>query len=217
VTTVTLHGRPLRWAEILLMGLAAACPLIARAQSEPATVTPPTATSSTAQLPEADLPGSITGTVVDPKGAPVAGAKLTLTREGKSLAPEVMTGDDGQYTFANIMPGPFTVTVSGEGFATQTASGVLQTKESFQVPPVALAVATAVTEVRVELSTFEIAQEQLKEQEKQRVLGLIPNFYVTYDPHPVPLTTKLKLPVPATGRYGTSGASCGTRPRQSAS
>jgi hypothetical protein len=118
---------------------------------------------------------------------------LTLAREGKSLAPEVMTGDDGQYTFANITPGPFTVTVSGEGFATQTASGVLQTKESFQVPPVALAVATAVTEVRVELSTFEIAQEQLKEQEKQRVLGLIPNFYVSYVPNAAPLTPKQKF------------------------
>jgi hypothetical protein len=28
---------------------------------------------------------------------------------------------------------------------------------------------------------------------QQRVFGLIPNFFVTYDPHPVPLTTKLKF------------------------
>jgi hypothetical protein len=37
-----------------------------------------------------------------------------------------------------------------------------------------------------------VATEQVKEQEHQRVLGFIPNFYVTYDRDAVPLTTKLK-------------------------
>jgi len=135
----------------------------------------------------------VAGSVVDPKGGPLGGAKVALTREGKSLAADVLTSDDGQYAFANVMPGPFVVTVSGEGFATQTASGVLHSKENFRVPVVALAVATAVTEVRVELSTFEIAQEQLKEEEKQRVLGIIPNFYVSYVPNAAPLTPKQKF------------------------
>ena len=129
----------------------------------------------------------------DPKGAALAGAKASLKRDGKSLAPEVMTGDDGQFTFASVPPGPFVVTVSGEGFATQTASGVLQSKQNFQVPAISLAVATAVTEVRVELSPVELAQEQLKEQEKQRVLGVIPNFYVSYVPNAAPLTFKQKF------------------------
>lgn len=131
--------------------------------------------------------------MVDPKGAPLAGAKVALKRDGKSLAPEVMTGDDGQFTFATVPPGPFVVTVSGEGFASQTASGVVESKQSFQVPQIALAVATAVTEVRVELSPVELAQEQLKEQEKQRVLGVIPNFYVSYVPNAAPLTPKQKF------------------------
>ena len=38
----------------------------------------------------------------------------------------------------------------------------------------------------------QIATEQVHVAEKQRVFGIIPNFYVTYDSHPVPLTTKLK-------------------------
>jgi hypothetical protein len=33
----------------------------------------------------------------------------------------------------------------------------------------------------------------VKIEEKQRVLGIIPNFYVVYDPNPVPLTSKLKF------------------------
>jgi hypothetical protein len=31
---------------------------------------------------------------------------------------------------------------------------------------------------------------QIKEQEKQRVFGVIPNFYVSYGANPVPLTVK---------------------------
>ncbi len=177
------------------MGLAALCPTIVRAQSEQIPPPQEQPAAPTAQQPEADLLGTITGTVVDPKGAPLVGAKVALRRVGEStaLAPDVLTGDEGQFAFSNVMPGPFQITVSGEGFASQTASGVLHSKESYEVPQVVLAVATAVTEVRVELTPFEIAQEQIKEQEKQRVLGVIPNFYVSYVPDAAPLTPRQKF------------------------
>jgi len=38
-----------------------------------------------------------------------------------------------------------------------------------------------------------LATEQVKEQEQQRVLRFIPNFYVTYRDDAAPLTTKLKF------------------------
>jgi hypothetical protein len=56
-----------------------------------------------------------------------------------------------------------------------------------------LTVATAVTEVDVALSPVEVAEEQIKDQEKQRVFGVIPNFYVSYDHNPVPLNSKQKF------------------------
>jgi len=56
-----------------------------------------------------------------------------------------------------------------------------------------LAVATVVTEVEVELTQVEVAELQIKEQEKQRVLGFIPNFYVTYIHDAAPLTPKQKF------------------------
>jgi hypothetical protein len=43
------------------------------------------------------------------------------------------------------------------------------------------------------LSIEEIATEQVKIEEKQRIFGIIPNFYVVYDRDAVPLTTKLKF------------------------
>jgi hypothetical protein len=61
------------------------------------------------------------------------------------------------------------------------------------VPAGGLAPATLSTEVQVEAPRTEVAEEQVKAQEKQRVLGAIPNFYVSYDPNAVPLTSKLKF------------------------
>ena len=106
---------------------------------------------------------------------------------------EVLSGDDGQFSFAHVARGPFQLTITSAGFEAQPAAGVLRSGETYIVPPIVLAVATALTEVRVGLSPFEVAQEQVQDEEKQRVLGFIPNFYVSYAPHPVPLTSKQKF------------------------
>ena len=155
-------ARKLGWSWKVWFGLAVLATLmpgVVCAQSPLTPDSPQTTTPPLGQPPQ--FPGSITGIVTDPKSAPLVGANVSLTREGKSLGPDVMTGDDGRFTFASVTPGPFQVTISGEGFAAQTASGVLHSSENYQVPDVALAVATAVTEVRVELTPVEIAQEQL--------------------------------------------------------
>lgn len=53
-------------------------------------------------------------------------------------------------------------------------------------------VATTV-EVEVHESQVEVAEEQIHEQEKQRILGVVPNFYVTYVPNAAPLDTRQKF------------------------
>jgi hypothetical protein len=138
-------------------------------------------------------PGSISGTVVDQSGAVVTGARVTLTGEAQSQSQEVLSGDNGQFSFAHVACGPFQLTIASPGFATQTSSGILSCGETRIVPQIALAVAANVTDVQVALSRTEVAQEQVKDEEKQRVFGVIPNFYVTYDPHPVAITTKQKF------------------------
>jgi hypothetical protein len=196
VKNVNGHTRGSSWRSLVcvaILGLVAICPSLVLAQTEQSPSLPSSPAPAAAQQPVSEFPGNISGTVVDPKGASLSGAKVALTRDGKSLGPDTVTGEDGQFVFANVMPGPFQVTVSGEGFATQKTTGVLHSRENLVVPKVALAMATAVTEVRVELSPFEIAQEQLKEQEKQRVLGVIPNFYVSYVQNAAPLTPKQKF------------------------
>jgi len=118
---------------------------------------------------------------------------VKLTREDQSPSQEVLSGDDGQFSFANIAPGPFQLAITAAGFATQTSSGILHSGEAYIVPQIALAVATVITEVRVTPPPAEVAEEQIKDQEKQRVLGFIPNFYVSYVPNAVPLDSKQKF------------------------
>jgi hypothetical protein len=154
---------------------------------------PATSASAGERQPDQRSAGSISGTVVDASGAVVAGARVKLTREGQSSNQDALTGDDGQFSFTNIAPGPFHLTIAAAGFATQSSSGTLHSGENYVVPAIALAVATAVTEVRVGPSWTKVAEEQIKEQEKQRVLGVIPNFYVSYIPNAVPLNSRKKF------------------------
>jgi len=123
----------------------------------------------------------------------MAGAHVKLAWDNPSPGQEATSGDDGQFRFANLTPGHFHLTITSSGFAPQTSSGTLQAGQFLTVPPISLAVARAVTDVEVSLSAPEVAEGQVKDEEKQRVLRVIPNFYVTYDPHPVPLTPKQKF------------------------
>lgn len=130
---------------------------------------------------------------MDPKGTPVVAARVTLARGDQSPAREVLTGEDGLFSIDGPAPGPFELTVTAQGFRTQTFSGTVHPGETCVVPQIILSLATTFTEVQVVLSPVEIAEEQLKEQEKQRILGVIPNFYISYIPDAAPLNARQKF------------------------
>ena len=115
-------------------------------------------------------PGSIRGKVVDQSGADIAGAVVKLSREGQSSGLEVTSGEDGLFAFSNVAPGPFQLTISSPGLASQQSSGTLRSGEAYVSPLIMLVIPTQVTEVHVALTPEELAQVQIKEQEKQRVL-----------------------------------------------
>jgi hypothetical protein len=137
--------------------------------------------------------GTVTGRVLDQNGQGVAGAGVTLTRDRDSVIQEVQSDDEGDFRFANVSPGRLQVTIVLEGFTTRVISGTLGPDADYVFPPISLSLATQVTQVSVSLSTQEIAQEQFKDQEEQRVFGIVPNFYVSYDSAPAPLTSKQKF------------------------
>jgi hypothetical protein len=137
--------------------------------------------------------GSISGKVVDQSGGNIVGAVVKLAREGQSSGLEVTSNEDGLFAFSNVAPGPFQLTISSSGLALHEFSGTLQSGEAYVTPLIMLVIPTQVTEVHVGLTPQELADVQIKEQEKQRVFGLIPNFYVSYDASAAPLTAKHKF------------------------
>ena len=137
--------------------------------------------------------GSISGTVLDVTGAPVSGAQVRLTRQATAPVRVTPTEQDGHFSFTDVAPGPFQLSFGLAGFKTKTVSGTLPTTEGYLVPAVRLELAPVVTDVSVRLTTEEIAEEQIKEQEQQRLLGVIPNFYASYVANAAPMNAKQKF------------------------
>jgi hypothetical protein len=122
-----------------------------------------------------------------------AGASAGSGSSNDAATPrEATTDGNGRFNFDGVPPGAFKLTVSSNGFATQVVTGTLGAGESHEAEEIVLAVSSANTEIDVTATQQEIATEELKQEETQRVLGVIPNFYVTYVPNAPPLTRRQK-------------------------
>lgn len=144
---------------------------------------------------EESLAASIHGVVAGKNGELYQGVRVTLTLTGPGAPPSRIqtTDSDGAFTFTDIAAAPFTLTFSSRGFTTQKISGVLHVGENYDAQTIVLSMAEASIDVQVTASQAEIAVEQFHEEEHQRVLGIIPNYYVTYVPNAPPLTTRQKF------------------------
>lgn len=136
--------------------------------------------------------GRVIGTVTDANDDTIPGAKISLVGNGPS-GQTAVTNDDGFFQLRDV-PSAVSchVKVSAKGFADWTSPEiVLKPGQEFDLAEIKLTIAVVETTVSA-VSQEEMALEQVKAAEKQRVLGIIPNFYIAYDPNTVPMTTKLK-------------------------
>ena len=70
--------------------------------------------------------GSIVGTVTDPSGALVSGAKVTITNKGTGQVVTTTTTSTGNYATGALIPGDYTIRVEGAGFKTTEMLVVVQ-------------------------------------------------------------------------------------------
>jgi hypothetical protein len=68
--------------------------------------------------------GSILGTVTDPQGAAVAGAKVTVTSITKSTSEETTTNESGNYTVTHLIPDTYKIKIEAQGFKTVDIASV---------------------------------------------------------------------------------------------
>jgi hypothetical protein len=141
--------------------------------------------------------GSIVGTVTDVNGDPVPNSTVILKSGDSDDRQSQMTRENGFFEFHGIKPGvPYEVRVSAPGFAEWESSTVTLEPGQFKiVTGIQLRIQTEVTQVEVayDPDPLKTAAEQLKNEEQQRIFGFIPNFYVTYETNPAPLTAKMKF------------------------
>src|SRR5271169_2571717 len=107
----------------------------------------------------------------------------------------------GEFSFIKILPGSYLVIIKAKGFARFTsAEFVVMVKQAYEVPDISLSVATANIEVTVRPTDL-IAAEQIRAEEKQRLIGVIPNFYTSYVYDAAPLTSKQKFALALRGTF----------------
>jgi hypothetical protein len=165
--------------------------------------------------PEAKL-ANIVGTVTDINGDPVPNAEVVLQRRGQDDRVTIVTPENGYIEFRSLKPGiPYQISVRAKGFEDWTSPAITLGPGEFKIlTGIEVQIQGERTTVDVHYDPVEVATEQLKLEEQQRVFGFIPNFYVSYEKDPAPLTPKMKFklalkvstdPITAIGVFGVAG------------
>ena len=151
---------------------------------------------ASAQSAEAQgsTPGAIQGTVKDGSGSAVTGAVVTLEAAASTGQRTAITDQAGSFSFPAVEPGNYKITIAAPGFANWTMPNVaVAPGDQPALLSSVLQLAVASSSVNVTLPPHELAAEQLKSEEKQRLLGVLPDFFVSYAPNAAPLTAAQKF------------------------
>ena len=164
--------------------------------------------------------GTVIGTVTDPSGAAVGNAEVTLKNKATNNQAVQNTNAAGQYTFVNVAPGPYAISVKKDGFRTSTISDLtVDVAKSYNVDVrldlgSATESVTVTTEARVELQTTDA---QVGDVIGGTTLSRLPTLtrdaseLLTLQPGTTPYDT------PANGGFGNNGGTvAGARSDQNA-
>jgi hypothetical protein len=139
--------------------------------------------------------GSLSGTVLDTNGDVLQGARVTLVGGAGAVIQTVESGSNGQFAFTGLPPDIYKITVTAAGMNTFCSTQIpLHIGEAYIVPAVTLSVTGETTSVTVSGgSKEEMAEEQVQIAVQQRIGGVVPNFYSTYDWNAPPMQAKQKF------------------------
>ena len=138
--------------------------------------------------------GMIVGTVVDGNGDTVSGATVVLKGLDGNNGRTLVTSENGFFSFQAVNPGiPYQIIISAKNFADWKSPTITVDPSQYKIiPDIQLRIEVDTT-VDVRYDPVQVATEQIRLEEKQRVFGVIPNFYVSYDQNAEALTPKMKF------------------------
>jgi len=115
------------------------------------------------------ITGTIVGSVVDPSGAAVANAEVSVEQTATGAKRTVNTNDQGDFLLGSLQPGEYQLTVSSSGFKTLLRSGiVLSSAETLPVGKLTMEIGAVSDQVSV---TAEGVAVQVASSERAGVIS----------------------------------------------
>lgn len=111
-----------------------------------------------APLSWAQFNAQLSGTVIDPSGAVISGATVTLTGNATHVVRTTTTSGAGFYSFNELPPGTFTVAVSAPNFKSTTLDNITLASENPRTVNVTLQIGAAAQRVTVNGNTIPALQ-----------------------------------------------------------
>lgn len=112
--------------------------------------------------------GSVSGTVTDGNGEPVADATISARNEGTNATVSTRSREDGSYTLDSLRPAPYTISVEGNGISTERrvviGVGTAATLDFSGVPAEGEIVVTGAQLIEVKTSEVgtNVSQDQIR-------------------------------------------------------
>jgi hypothetical protein len=177
-----------RWAKHLCFAVfLAGCCVCLRAQEILTPIPLPNA-------PSALSTGSISGTVTDTDKAIIPGAEVTLEElHSKTIVGNTTTDSNGEFHFLSVAPGSYIARIKAHGFSSWKVEDIIVVPaDNTTLVPIELGVEALDSFVNA-ITVEDLAEQQITAEEHQRILGVLPNFFVSYEKNPMPLTRKQKF------------------------
>ena len=135
---------------------------------------------------EAHRAATVMGTVSDVNGDVIPNATVVLKEVEGSDPRTILTTENGMFEFHDVTPDiTYQVVISAKDYEDWMSTPIILNPDQFKiVTGIQLRIATYRITVDVHYDPVKVATEQLKAEEKQRVFGVIPNFYVSYENDP---------------------------------
>jgi hypothetical protein len=169
---------------------------------------------------------TLSGTITDPSGAAIVGAKVSIVNKATSATRDITTDSAGFYSAPNLLPAPYEVTVSAPGFSTSRSSDVVLKVGAEQVLNLSLSIGQSnqTVEVTGAASLVQLSNSTIRSEVESTTIRELPlngrdwASLATLSPGVTGIETQLPFEAQGAGRgnrgFGSQLAISGTRPTQ---